>query len=231
MWRSNEDDSSEKSDSFTRVRCIVGRDPYRGRRRGAPRNGASGGRASRRSASSAWVLLAASLALVTACDRAKRTSLEEVKIEDARMSPSVDPDQAFLRRMLNHHAGLTLISHAAIERAHDEETRNAARYVDLRHDVERDRLRRILREEFGDSTPARVLPEHSVAADSLAILSGGEYDRAFRHWVVAHHREALRMIENALPGLRRFDVRSLAREIRENQLRELTELEAELSGR
>jgi predicted outer membrane protein len=176
-------------------------------------------------------VVAVGLVIVAGCERAKHVTVEDVNSEAAAVPSAVDADREFLRRMLDHHAGLTRISHAAIERAGGAKTRNAARYVDLRHDVERDRIRRILRREFRDSSAAQPLPEHSAAGDSLALLSGREYDRAFQEWVIAHHREALRMIETYLPRLRRSDVKALARDIRENQLREITELETVLRER
>lgn len=72
--------------------------------------------------------------------------------------------------------------------------------------------------------------EHRTAADSLSRLSGAGYSRAFREAVIAHHREALLLIDESLPYLRDPAVRELAEQIRANQLREIGRIEAELAG-
>ena len=176
-------------------------------------------------------VIAVNVWIVTGCERGDRVPAEELEPERALTVDSADQDREFLRRMLEHHSSLTLISHAAAEQASSQEARRAAQYIDLRHDVERDRLRRLLRREFRDTLMPPVQPRGQSVADSLALLSGTEYDRAFREWVLAHHREAVRMIDGYLPRLRRPGVTSLAQEIRENQLREIRELEIELWGR
>ncbi len=138
----------------------------------------------------------------------------------------VDADSLFLRRMLEHHAGLTSIVHAAAACTDGVAVREEARLIDLRHDVEKDRLRAALRREFADSPSPTAPTAFQAEADSLARLAGCEYERAFRERVVAHHREAVRMIDAYLPLARRSRVRQLAESIRENQLRETAALQA-----
>lgn len=74
--------------------------------------------------------------------------------------------------MLEHHASLILVSCAAAEQASTQDARRAAEYIDLRHDVERDRMRSILRREFGDTVRPPVPPRDKTLGDSLTLLSG-----------------------------------------------------------
>lgn len=138
------------------------------------------------------------------------------------------PDQRFLRDMLSHHQGLTLVTHTAADRL-EGPARREAQLIDLRQDVEKDRLTALLRKRFQDSIPPRVDPEEIAAADSLQRLTGPEYTRAFYGWVLQHHRSGVRLIDTYRPLLRDPQVQELADSVRARQTREITQI-LQLSG-
>jgi hypothetical protein len=125
--------------------------------------------------------------------------------------------------MRDHHEGLTLIAHAAGDRMAGSR-REAAQLIDLRHDVEKDRLSALLRKRFDDSSPPRIPPADRQAADSLQRLDQDAYAPAFFGWVIRHHQGAVRMIDSYRPRLRDPRVRELADSLRQRELREIEEI-------
>lgn len=155
------------------------------------------------------IVAAAVLTITAACEGSKQADVGE-SVRVVAIPAAENADRQFLVQMLDHHAGLTLVTHAAIEWTGDAAGLEDARFIDLRPDVERDRLAGILRREFGASYAPTVLQVHQV--------------------MVAHRREAGHMIDEFMPRLHDQEVRSLAGEIRANQIREIAELEAELGA-
>lgn len=72
------------------------------------------------------------MALASACERAERAPVDRAGRD---VGADGEADSLFLRRMLEHHAALTSIVHAAAERKDGVAVREEAHLIDLRHDV------------------------------------------------------------------------------------------------
>lgn len=125
-----------------------------------------------------------------------------------------NPDQRFLRWMLNHHAEVVYLAHQATRHPDSATIRALAQRVDRSHDAETARMRTLLRAEFGDTTSPAIRREHAAMVTPFASMRGEAYGSAFRSFLVAHHSEAVKMLDSASSGLQRPAVRNLAEEIR-----------------
>ena len=135
-----------------------------------------------------------------------------------------DPDQRFLRWMLNHHAEVVYLAHQAMRHPDSATVRDIAARVDRAYDAETTRMRSVLREEFGDSTSPLIRREHVGMVAPFASMSGEAYGSAFRSFLAAHHSEALKMIDSSSSGLRRPSVRGLAEELRRARIGDIEAL-------
>ena len=152
-------------------------------------------------------------------------------LEDSAMlaRAAADPDQRFLRWMLDHHAELVTLAHEA--RAHQDSlaVREEAARLDTTHDAETRALTALLREEFDDSYHPRVRREHEGMLASLRTMSGDAYRRAFREFLVTHHREAVGAADSVLPTLRRPHVRDAIARIRRARTQDIAALERRIA--
>ena len=177
-----------------------------------------------------WIVLP--LLVLTSVFAGCRTEGASDRDSDApaglEVSPgTADADLRFLRWMRDQNAGILLITHAAERRAEQESggpDRDRIELLDLREDVEHDRVLRHLRDEYGDSTAPLPPKESHVLVDSMTRLSGGAYDRAFHGAVVQHHRAVIGHIDGYLPVAVDRRVRALAEQIRGEKLRDMEAL-------
>lgn len=152
-------------------------------------------------------------------------------LEDAAMlaRAAADPDQRFLRWMLDHHAELVTLAHEARVHRDSLAVREEAARLDTTHDAETRALTALLREEFSDSYRPRVRREHEGMLAPLRTMSGDAYRRAFREFLITHHREAIRAADSVLPTLRRPHVRDAIARIRTARTRDIAALERRIA--
>ena len=144
-----------------------------------------------------------------------------------QVSAPEDADHHFLRDLVDHHEGMILLAHAAMEREHGRhgEGDDPALAADSYRDAEKQRIRAMLDSIYGDAFEPAVPVTLRTEIDSILRLDGEEFQRAFERFTARYHRETLAMIDRALPGLRRAPVIALVRQIRDRHATELSGLE------
>lgn len=141
----------------------------------------------------------------------------------AGMTGNADHD--FLRMMSDHHEGLLVMTAMVKDRAKSAASADARR-METAQRAERDHMLMMLKQDFKDSTYApKALPQHSAMSDSLRARSGVEFDRAFYQNVIAHHREALRMVDEYLPKAQNAMLKSMAEKMKVDQAKEIAAFE------
>ena len=140
---------------------------------------------------------------------------------------SVNPDQQFLRMMSDHHKGILLMAHDAIERK-GVTVKAEAQKIDKAQDAELRRMVTMLKTAFKDEYTPKVTPENQAMADALKQKSGAAYDTTFRENAIKHHQEALQMIDEFLPKLTRPDLKQMAEKMKADQTGEIAKFKREL---
>lgn len=143
------------------------------------------------------------------------------------MTPAQDADQEFLREMTNHHQGLIVMAHEAVEKG-GSEVKTLAQTLDQKQDAEQEQMIGILQRDYGDTHQPMVMPKNQAMAVSLSQKSGADYDMAFQMNVVQHHREGIAMIDQYLPRLTRAEVRTMAETMKADQQKDIQEIEAKM---
>ena len=83
----------------------------------------------------------------------------------------------------------------------------------------------MLRRMAGDTATVTILPSNRAYLDTLGRTAAGPaYDHVFYRLVVAHHREAVDVIDAQLPHLT-AETRRIATRLRAMQPREITDYE------
>lgn len=143
--------------------------------------------------------------------------------------PARDPDQEFVRMMVDHHQGLIDMADTALARNPSEQVRNEAREMRQKQSAEQKRMIDMLKAQYGEDKMPMVMPSNAAMISEVASKSGRDLDRTFREKVIAHHEEALRMVADYQPRFTRPEVRSMAAMMKADQEKEIVELRAELA--
>lgn len=140
-----------------------------------------------------------------------------------------DSNQAFLRMMSDHHQGLILIADSAKGRVQTADAKAKARDADEKQHREQQQMLTMLRRQYQDSITPMVMPSNRAMLDSVVRAApAGAVDQVFYRQVIAHHREALQMIDQMESQLK-GEVRSMAQRMRSDQQREIQELERKVA--
>ena len=138
-------------------------------------------------------------------------------------------DQDFLRMMNDHHKGLLAITAVAKART-DGQAVVDAKKLDSAQTAELDHMTMMLRQDFKDSTVAKVIPRHQQMADELRSKSGTAQDREFYQNVIAHHQEALKMVDDYLPKAKNTMIKGMAEKMKADQAKEIAEFQRKLTA-
>lgn len=142
----------------------------------------------------------------------------------AGMTGNADHD--FLRMMSDHHEGLLVMTAMAKDRAGSAASADARR-METAQRAERDHMLMMLKQDLKDSTYVpKVMPQHRAMSDSLRARTGKNFDRAFYQNVIAHHREALRMVDEYLPKGQSAALKSMAEKMKADQAKEIAAFES-----
>ncbi|MEW5931670.1 MAG: DUF305 domain-containing protein [Gemmatimonadota bacterium] len=143
-------------------------------------------------------------------------------------APARDADQEFLRMMVDHHQGLLQMAQQAVEKGSTPEVQAEGRTLLQKQQTEQQEMLGILQREYNDTHQPTVMPSNRAMADSLAGKTGTDFDMAFRMNVIAHHQEGIRMTDQFLPRLTRPEVRTMAERSKQDQAKDIQELEAKM---
>ncbi len=147
----------------------------------------------------------------------------------AGMAMTGNPDRDFLRMMSDHHKGLIALAHETMDRkGAAASVREDASKMDKKQDAELDTMTTMLEQTFKDAYAPKVMPENKTMNDSTLAKTGPAFDRAFRETVIMHHQEGIKMMDEYLPKLTDPKVKSMAQRMRNDQTREIAELQAKV---
>lgn len=140
-----------------------------------------------------------------------------------------DADHDFLRMMSDHHKGLIVLAHMTKERTDAGSAKADAALLDAEQDREIDIMQTMLEKDFKDPYTPKVAPEHRAMADGLKGTQGPAYASAFYRDVIAHHRQALEMIDAYLPKARSAAIRAMAEKMKMVQAKEIADYERKVA--
>ena len=140
-----------------------------------------------------------------------------------------NPDQMFLHMMSDHHKGMIAMVHPAMEhKSSSAGVRADARKMDAAQDAELAMMSRMLKKDFGDMYKPTVQSGNQMMMDAMMKEKGNAYDHMFYTNTIAHHRQALTMIDEYSPKLTRSDLKAMAQKMKTDQTREIAEFERKM---
>lgn len=185
------------------------------------------------------------LAFAVACDRGERANGDAALRADSAGATSagapVDDDVAgdvkFTRVMADHHMQLLTFLDTIGYRLRLPEAQQDAMSLRARQSEEHQQLLARLGIRGTGGTAAGATPRDSAMTeggrtqqepaqsirdrDGGAVDQGPRVDRAFYDFVIAHHRDGIRMVDAALPTLTDPQLRAMAEKMRDDQRREV----------
>ena len=141
-----------------------------------------------------------------------------------------DADHEFLRMMSDHHEGLIQMATAAMSKGSTPTVQGDAHALHTKQQAEQKRMIDMLQRDYGESLTPMVMGSSKTMLDQLQTRTGTEYDRTFYGNVIAHHREAIQMVDQFMSRLNKPEVREMAEKMKVDQQKEITELESKARG-
>ena len=138
-----------------------------------------------------------------------------------------DPNQQFLRMMVDHHQGMIGMAEQAMQRGSTDAVKTEAHAMHTKQQADQQQMRTMLQQQYSDDHQPSMMPSNQAMMDSLSATQGADYDMAFRMNVIQHHREGIQMIDQHLAHLT-GDVRSMAERMKTEQQQEIQKLESEM---
>ena len=143
-------------------------------------------------------------------------------------APAKDADQEFLRMMVDHHEGLLVMADSALKKGTSAQLKADAQKLKTDQTAERQKMLGMLKSDYSDDHMAMVMPSSNTMIAAGAQKTGAEYDRQFRENIIAHHREALTMIDRFLPRFTKPANRQMAEKMKAAQAREIADFEKKI---
>ena len=140
------------------------------------------------------------------------------------------PDQTFLRSMSDSHTGLALAVHMVMHRPGTFPSKADAQRVDRRIDDDLDRMGAALKGIFKDNYVPKARATAHALTDSLATLTGANFDSTFRKFVIEYDRLEIQTIDRAVPKMTNTEVKTLAQRMRASASTEMASLLAQKAG-
>lgn len=145
-------------------------------------------------------------------------------------TPAKDPDQEFVRMMVDHHQGLVEIADATLAKNPSDHVRKDATAMKQKQAAEQKMMISILKSDYGEDKMAMAMPANASAVSAVASKTGADLDRTFREKVIAHHEEALKMVDDYTPKFTKPAVRTMAAKMKSDQQKEIAKLKSELKA-
>lgn len=141
-----------------------------------------------------------------------------------------DPDRDFLRMMSDHHKGLIAMVRPTLDKKENLAVTNDASKSDKKQDAELEKMITMLDQQYKDAYTPGMMPDHQRMVDELSGKSGAEYSRTFLKNVIAHHEQAIKMVDDYLPKAKNAQVRNMAAKMKTDQSKEIAEFQKKLSA-
>ena len=145
-------------------------------------------------------------------------------------TPARDADQEFLRMMVDHHQGLLALGDTALARNPSEHIRMDVREMGQKQRAEQKQMIAMLKSDYSEDKMPMVMPSNVQMISEVASKTGKDLDRTFREKVIAHHEEAMKMVDDFAPRFTKPVVRTMAARMKTDQQKEIAKLKSELKG-
>lgn len=139
--------------------------------------------------------------------------------------PAQDADHEFLRKMSDHHEGIILMMDAAMKKANSATAKADAKKIHDKQHPERDKMVGMIKSSYNETYMPMAMQSAKAMNDDLQQKSGAAYDRTMYGHIVMHHQEALKMIDDFVPRLKKAEVKQMAEKMRADQQKEIQEFQ------
>lgn len=139
--------------------------------------------------------------------------------------PAKDAEHEFLRAMIDHHEGMIQMAMPAMTKASKPSTQADAHQLHTKQADEQKKMIGMVQSMYGETVTPMVMLEHKSMIDALQAKSGADYDRTFYRTVIAHHRDALKMVDQFVPRFTNAEIKQMAEKMKADQQKEITEFE------
>lgn len=146
------------------------------------------------------------------------------------MAMTGDADHDFLRMMSDHHKGLIAMVHPTLDKKENLAVKGDASKLDKKQDAELEKMVSMLDQQYKDAYTPMLMPDNQRMVDELNGKSGADYSRNFLKNVIAHHQQAIKMIDDYLPKAKNAQVKSMAEKMKADQTKEISEFQKKLSA-
>ncbi len=145
-------------------------------------------------------------------------------------SPARDPDQEFLRMMVDHHQGMVEMADIALSKAATSHIKADATKMRAAQVAEQEKMKATLKKDYGEDKMAMITKDSRSMISMLSGASGAAFDKQFREHVIMHHEEGVKMIDRFSPRLKKSEVKQMAAKMKSDQTKEIAELRKELKS-
>lgn len=139
-----------------------------------------------------------------------------------------DGDHEFLRMMADHHEGMIQMGTAAMTKASTPAVQGDAHTMHTAQVAEQKKMVDMVQAMHGETLMPMMMSSNKAMVADLESKSGAEYDRAFYTNVIAHHREAIKMVDEMMPKLANAEVKQMAAKMKADQQKEIAAMEKKL---
>ncbi len=135
-----------------------------------------------------------------------------------------DADQEFLRMMTDHHEGMVMMGTDAMTKGSTPAIQGDAHMMHTKQVEEQKKMIGMVQAMHGETLTPMVMPSNKAMMDDLATKSGADYDKAFYTHVIAHHKEAVKMVDDMSPKLANAELKQMALKMKADQTKEIARL-------
>ena len=174
--------------------------------------------------------VATSSSTMSSMDTSAAMSTQMAGQQMGRMPMTGDADHDFLRMMSDHHKGLIAMVHPTLDKKENLAVKGDAAKMDKKQDAELEKMVTMLDQLYKDAYTPMVMPDNQRMVDELNGKSGADYSRTFLKNLIAHHQQAIKMIDDYLPKAKNAQVKSMAEKMKTDQAKEITAFQKKLSA-
>lgn len=135
-----------------------------------------------------------------------------------------DADQEFLRMMTDHHQGMIQMGSDAMTKGSTPAVQGDAHKMHTAQMDEQNKMIGMLKTNYGETTMPMLMPSNKSMMEMMQTKTGAGYDRAFYESVIAHHGQAIKMVDDMMPKLTNAEVKKMAQQMKADQVKEIAEL-------
>ncbi|MDP1663159.1 MAG: DUF305 domain-containing protein [Phycisphaerales bacterium] len=164
-------------------------------------------------------------------DRANSASRSSARHEGGMAMPAAMNDGEFAAMMAMHHAGAIDMGRYEAQNGSRADVRALATRMADAQTAENTKLEAIAREVgHAEHKGDPMMDKHSMKdMQALKAARGAEVDRVFLTHMIDHHENGVKMARDAMPNLKRDDLRRMAKMMIDDQSREVAQMRSMLN--